>query len=112
FGALAVGEVVCYQRPEWFHRHVKGSIHDHHEAAADPEGRDDTSESAGVGNQGKCEGREEGAGQEIGFASTQSVPGPVAVMPDQPLDDPPHNGSNQPEGGKLVDISPEGLKDA
>src|SRR5580692_4570991 len=102
FGTLTVGEVVGDQRPEWFHGHVKGRIHDHDEAAADPKGGDYTRHISRIGDERKGQRGEQGTRQKIGFASTEAVPGPVAVVTDQWLDDHAHYGSDQPEGRQLV----------
>ena len=93
-GALAFGKEVGDKGAEGFHADIDGGIEDPEETCGHPEG-------AGAGHKKKREGGKNGSDEEVGSATAEDgVPGAIAEMAYDRLDDQASDGGSEPEEGE------------
>ena len=93
-GALAFGEEIGDKGAEGFHADIDGGIEDPEETCGHPEG-------AGAGHKEEREGGEDGSNEEVGSATAEDgVPGTIAEVADDGLNDQARDGGSEPEEGE------------
>ena len=89
--ALAFGKEIGDKGAEGFHTDIDRGIEDPEETCGHPEG-------AGAGHKEEREGGEDGSDEEVGSAPAEDgVPGAVAEVADDGLDDEASDGGGEPE---------------
>jgi len=90
-GALAFGKEVGHKCAKGFHADIDGGIEDPEKTSGHPEG-------AGAGHKEEREGGKNGSDEKVGSAPAEDgVPGAIAEVADDGLDDQACDGGGEPE---------------
>ncbi len=103
--ALLRRQIITYKRPERLHRHVDRSIHDPEHAGGYPkDGR--------IGHDEQSQGRQNSAHEKVRSPPAQAVPGAIAKITDDWLNQQARDRRSHPEDGNIFDGSAERFKNA